>query len=410
MSVSLIGFIGRGPYKPDGTRNPYYKARYRFRDWISPEVTFFLHAVLDWLREHRGRGADRVIVLGTAGSMWDELVLALCSERRDEVEDLYLTLVEEVDAQSTTLEHLSAVENELSRTLRTEVHAELVPAGATVEEQADVLAALQRHVREDDRVYLDVTHGYRHQPMLALGAAVLLTRLRNAHIEDIFYGANEMRPARDAPAPVVSLNWLLDLLSWAESVHQLRLGGQLRALNRVVRDSELQKALADTSFLLSINQVHQAGQAARHCLDTLAKAARDPILDLTRDAIENVLKDVAGCQRDAMGILAVARSAHRGQDYVRASILLCEAVKKHEQHSGKLFDQDLFSEINGLRNALAHAAGTSNDEVRGALSSHTAIKGMLQRQLDLVTETVLSADKSRQAHRKSAVSPDRDGT
>lgn len=394
MAVSLIGFLGRGPYAPDGKRRSYFKARYRFDDWESFEVTFFLHAVLGWLREHRRKRVDRVVVLGTAGSMWDELVLALCGNQDEEeqkrVEALYFELVSKVDAQSTIPENIREAEKELSRALGTEVHAEMVPAGVNSEEQAKILAALQQHVYEEDNVYIDVTHGYRHQPMLALGAAVLLSRVRNVHIEDIFYGANEMRPANEGLTPVVSLRWLLDLLSWADSVHQLRLGGQLRALNRVVRDTELQKALADTAFLLSTNQVHQAGEAAQKCRHILAEAPADPILDLTRDAIGDILAAVAGCQRDAQGIVSVASSALREGDYVRTSILLCEAVRKHEQVTGQNLDCDLLREIDDLRNALAHAARTSNEAVRHALSSHSSMKETLQRHLDWVAAQVES--------------------
>lgn len=393
MAVSLIGFLGRGPYAPDGKRRPYFKARYKFDDWVSEEVTFFLHAVLGWLREHRRKRTDRVIVLGTAGSMWDELVLTLCASRngdeRERIERLYFELVSRVDAQCTTPKDLGEVEKVLSRALEIETHTEMIPAGETPEEQAKVLAALQRHVQADDRVYIDVTHGYRHQPMLALGAAVLLSRLRRARIEDIFYGANEMRRASNAPAPVVSLRWLLDLLRWAESVHQLRLGGQLGALPRVVRDERLQEALADTAFFLSTNQVHQAGEAAEACRRVLAKAAPDPILDLTRDAIESVLTEVSGCQRNARGILAVARTALREQDFVRTSILLCEAVRKHEQLFGPMPDPGRVSEIDHLRNALAHAATkTSDDAVRHALSSRAAMKDTLQKHLDWVAAQV----------------------
>src|SRR5437016_224243 len=103
MAVGLIGFLGRGPYGTDGKRRPYIKARYQFNDWVSDDVKFFLHAVLGWLRQKRRRRPDRVIVLGTAGSIWDELVLSLGGSQDkvegERVEDLYLELVGRVDAQ-----------------------------------------------------------------------------------------------------------------------------------------------------------------------------------------------------------------------------------------------------------------------------------------------------------------------
>ncbi|HXG11849.1 MAG TPA: TIGR02221 family CRISPR-associated protein [Gemmataceae bacterium] len=385
MATTLLSFLGRGPYAPDGKRKPYLKTQYQFDSWTSPEVTFFLHAALDWLRGRRGMTPDRLVVLGTSGSMWDELVLALCTaqsnEDRRRIDELCLHLLSRVDEQKTGHDDLDQVQKELAHVLKIDVHTELIPNGRTQEEQAQILKALQRHVRDGDRVILDVTHGFRHQPMLALGAAVLLARLRNAKIEEILYGANDMRAA-SGPAPVVFLRWLLDLLEWADSIGQLRAGGRLRSLTRVVQDGKLQKALADTAFLLATNQVHQAGVAAKKCQLALAQVDPDPVLDLTRDAIDAILAEVAGCQRDAQGILNVARTALREQDYVRTSILLVAALEKYEEREGVSLDPERVREIRNLRNSLAHASPRSDTAIKQALDSRREMEQTLQSQLD----------------------------
>lgn len=380
MAVSLISFLGRGPYSADLKRRDYFKTRYQFSDWTSHEVSFFLHAVLTWLREQRHQPPDRVIVLGTPGSMWDNLLLTFCPHL-EEHETVWQEVARQVDQQTLGEQDVAVVGKLVSQGLGVEVHAELIPPGKTVQEQAHILAALQGHVTKGDHVYFDVTNGYRHQPMLGLGAAILLTYVRDAHIEEIFYGASEMREA-NAAAPVVSLRWLLDLIAWAGSIEQLRSGGRLRALTQVVQDPSLQKMLGSASFLLATNQVHRAGEEARHCLDRLAAVPADPILQLTCPAIQEALEAIAGCQRDAHGIVTVARDALRQQDYVRASILLCEAVTKYETTSGVALDPARVAGIKHLRNALAHAAGGNRADVREALLHRKKLEAMLREQLD----------------------------
>ena len=222
---------------------------------------------------------------------------------------------------------------------------------------------------------------YRHQPMLALGAAFLLTQLRGAHIEDILHGANHMRHDPD-PVPVISLRWLLDLLEWATSLRQLRTGGSLRVLPRVIRDPDLQKELSSTAFLLSANRVHQAGEAAGRCRSLLAQAAPDPILGLTAQVIDQILEEIAGCHRNARGILAVARSALREHDFIRCAILLVEAVRKHEADTGNTLEATRVREITALRNAVAHAGKATRESAKNAFSSRTQLEKTLQDQLE----------------------------
>jgi CRISPR-associated Csx2 family protein len=391
-TTTLIGFLGRGPYAPDGRRRPYLRARYQFADWLSEETSFFLQAAHAWLCRRPEQMPNRLVVLGTSGSMWDALLDGLAGsspqpEVRERIEPLCLELMGPVDGASVTADQLSPVARELSQALGLDVQAEWIPDGRTANAQTQILEALQRHVHEGDRVYLDVTHGYRHQPMLALGAAFLLSQLRGARIEDILYGANDMR--RDnGPAPVISLRWLLDLLEWATSLRQLRTGGSLRVLPRVIQDPELQKELSNAAFLLAANRIHQAGEAASRCRSLLASAAPDPILGLTATAIDRVLDEIAGCQRNAQGILTVARSALREHDFSRAAILLVEAVRKHEADTGHALDRSRVREVKALRNALAHADRPVHQAAKNALRSRTQLEKTLQEQLDWLSAQV----------------------
>ena len=376
----IIGFLGRGPYAPTGARRPYRKTRYAFPDGFkSSRVPFFVSALIEW-QTAVSRMPDRIIVLGTPGSMWDELLLSLGPANDPALEEFYEELSASVDAQQVQPPQTERLQTILSEFRSIEVYAKLVPPGITEEEQAAILQCMQQHVESGDQVYLDVTHGYRHQPMLAFGAAILLSQLRNAKIEGIHYGANEMRGQEEDSVPVVSLTWLLDLLAWADGLQQLRTSGRLRALNRVIRHQALQEALAKTEFFLSTNRIHQAGQAAKRCLGALNDAPSDPILDLTREKIREILDSVAGCQHTPQGKLDIGREALASKDYVRAAILLAEvAVDLKEQRSQlKPTEKREIFRIKDLRNALAHAGRADDSENRKVLESRKLLERELQ--------------------------------
>jgi CRISPR-associated Csx2 family protein len=384
MRTVLIGFIGRGPYSQDGKRRDYRPTRFEIEAWESSEVTFFLRAAYEWLIAKQVP-PEKVVILGTSGSGWDELLLRfseLTGRPHDEqTDELWCELAPRVDDEAISEADLGKVQERLSTWLGIEVIAELIPKGKNKQEQASILDAMQRHVESRDRVYLDVTHGYRHQPMLALGAAYLISRLRNARIEEIFYGAAEMTEPGQAFATVVSLRWLVDLLEFAEVVQQFRTGGRLWELAHFVSDSQLQKGLSETAFLLSTNQLPKAGRSANRSRHALRDAKSDPLLDLMRTAIDQSLGQFIGSKRDALGTLATAEAALKEQDFVRVSILLCEGMRIIESRSGRKLKEKA-REIRNLRNALAHAAKIDDPAVERAMASRKHMHETLRQQLD----------------------------
>lgn len=117
MTTTLIGFLGRGTFSQDGQRQPYRRVRYQFESWLSPEVSFFLHAAHGWL-QHKKRKPERLVVLGTPGSMWDELLQSRLEdptlEQPGEIETTVLELWDRVNSQTVTREDLDMIECELS--------------------------------------------------------------------------------------------------------------------------------------------------------------------------------------------------------------------------------------------------------------------------------------------------------
>jgi CRISPR-associated DxTHG motif protein len=86
-----------------------------------------------------------------------------------------------------------------------------IPYAPTEAEQLKLLGIMAAEVNTGDRVSLDITHGFRHLPMLALLSALHLREAKNATIEGIWYGAYDSDTKK---APVYNLAGLLRMADW----------------------------------------------------------------------------------------------------------------------------------------------------------------------------------------------------
>ncbi|TVQ93803.1 MAG: TIGR02221 family CRISPR-associated protein [Chromatiaceae bacterium] len=98
-----------------------------------------------------------------------------------------------------------------------DAHLERIPYARDSAEQVELLRIMAAHVEADDRVDLDVTHGFRHLPMLAILAALHLGSVRRARIGGIWYGAFD---PGSGEAPVHDLAGLLHIADWLQALHR----------------------------------------------------------------------------------------------------------------------------------------------------------------------------------------------
>ncbi len=143
----------------------------------------------------------KVILLGTSGSMWD---VFLENAGDHGMEEKWLDLSEVVDSKNVSPEHLQPFEDYLSQSLNAEVHYVLIPFAKNPKEQIEILSVLAENLNED--VVIDVTHGFRHLPMLSLVAARFLKTVKKIDVRQIYYGAFEM--SGDNKTPVLELESL----------------------------------------------------------------------------------------------------------------------------------------------------------------------------------------------------------
>jgi CRISPR-associated Csx2 family protein len=207
MTHCLVSLLGRaGPDPATG----YRRASYRFEDGSRvDDVSYFGLALKRYVKP------DTMVVLGTSGSMWDVFIEAFAEGGAREAERL--ALIDKAASAAVSEADLESLRGLVEAGLGLPVQLGVIPYGRDTGEQAAILRRLLDAVDGADRVTLDLTHGFRHLPMLGLLCALFLEQVRGIRVEAIYYGALEM--TEDEVTPVLRLDGLLHMARWLQALH-----------------------------------------------------------------------------------------------------------------------------------------------------------------------------------------------
>jgi CRISPR-associated Csx2 family protein len=154
MTTTLFTFLGRVPTGESG----YRKTSYDFGDGSPAEpVAFF-----GWALQKR-IGTERLVVMGTEGSMWDQIFEGDIPFGQ-EGEEARIHVIDAANTKTVRRPLLAPLEKPLSDRLRCDVRLVLIPYCRDEREQVDLLRIMGEHVEAHDMVHIDVSHGFRHLP------------------------------------------------------------------------------------------------------------------------------------------------------------------------------------------------------------------------------------------------------
>jgi len=407
MAQLQISFLGRVARGQDG----YQRARYRFADGDVRESAFFGFALRE--RVH----PDRMAILGTTGSMWHTLLEL--TGLYEQAPALWARL-EEAGAQDRAApEDLAEAGTLLADRLGCDVRLVLIPYGRNGDEQLAILQAIADQVKPGgERVILDVTHGLRHLPMLALASALLLRVVRGARVEAIYYGALDM--TRAGETPVLDLAGLLGIADLVEAMARFQADGRYGLLaERLVGaglSAEAAEALRRADFFEQVGRFERARAELERARSALGGGLTGPA-GLFQGALESELRR-AGAENLAQYQVSLAGRALRYGDLLRCATLLLEAVITGHMPAGsdlddvdarKLMAEALrkgilgpeslrrpFCELTALRNALAHGRQRAeNPTVERWLEQPAQLRRELERLYQQLRAAVVGAPKAK---------------
>ena len=359
--TTLISFLGKGQ---NGLG--YRDTNYHFFDEDLYENQKYIGiALADKINP------SKIILLGTSGSMWD---VFLEQGADDGLEAEWLSLVEAVQTQTVTKEMLEPFENYLRQKLNANVQCILIPFARTEQEQIQILSILADSLSEKEQVIIDVTHGFRHLPMLALVAARFLKRVKNIDVKHLYYGALEMTDSKDKKTPVLMLDGLLSMLDWIDGLTTFDKDGDYGQfadlLAKEGMDENQTKLLKQSAFFERTSNSSQARQK----LSTVTNALTtfdSPIYQLFKPQL---LKRLEWFKRPNRGLQEqqLAKDYLERHDYLRAVIFALEGMisaktieaghdvndyADREEQRQILRDNANFRLFNNIRNGLVHGLG-----------------------------------------------------
>ncbi|MGV6817460.1 MAG: TIGR02221 family CRISPR-associated protein [Thiotrichales bacterium] len=377
MPTTLITFLGRVKKEEEGA---YRCTSYSFPDGNNPEpLAFFGWALLERIKP------DNLVVLGTDGSMWDHLFegdIDLGGHSEEE----RTALIDAVENQAVRQSQLDELAPVLAAHLGCTVRLQLIPYCRDEAEQVTLLKIMNDHIDDRERVHLDVTHGFRHLPMIALLSALHLQLTKDAEIKGIWYGSFDPDTKK---APVMELSGLLRIAGWLQSLSSFDKDGDYRSFIPLLRSGGLgEPALENLSKAGYYENILNVGEATGQLRQALTKIS-DPQSKLSPDTallmplINERLNWIAE-DRQFEKQLHLAQHALERKDYLRTTLYAYEAVitrlcqldnvnidnfpareATRRDYEGRLNRQQdsteslLYKQLKNLRNQVAH--GTRGD-------------------------------------------------
>lgn len=357
--TTMISFLGKSR---KGSATGYQTATYEFAKGEQVTTDFFGFALMQRLRP------QRTVLLGTAGSMWDALEIDMEAPE-------WAELTEASERAEVTQELLDRVS---PRTRGAMQGAELVliPYCRDEIEQMNLLADMAARVRENETVVLDITHGFRHLPMLALVAARYLSHVRHAVVSELYYGALEM--TTEGITPVLKLDGLLHMLDWIEAFAAHDASGNYGVFaSLLVRDGMKQESADSLERAAHFERVTNSTRAREIVTPMLAEIAN--LAGATRlfsDQLAQRLSWARKPSRDKRERALFDAYLER-KDFLRAAIYLQESVisaacnrlslDSNEHASRKQAPESLkrspaFRDLSDIRNMLAHGTVGGDDK------------------------------------------------
>lgn len=391
MTHTLVTVLGKA------VAGNYREATYEFEGGSRRTSRFF---GLELCRHVR---PDRLVILGTSGSMWDNLVLETELGAREELAEYLLTLGELAQADQVGQPLLNELAVLLEPVLGLPCELRLIPYGKTHQEQTETLELVVDCFADNDTATLDVTHGLRHLPMLIQQSALLLQTLKDVTIAGIYYGALDMTQA--GITPVMRLGGVLEIDDWSEALAHYDKTGDYGVFVPLLERSGFSKnaldSLRDAAFYEQTNSIQKALVKLRNFLALLSKeeALCSHHAALFLPALKKRFAWV-NKQSPYQHQSAVAWQALENDHLLRAAIYGFEAflTRLTEQDGGDLdeysarksakdrYENDQPSAsweeyrlLRGIRNQLAHSGTHVHEQVRKAVSSRADLRGNLHR-------------------------------
>ena len=268
MSKILITALGSGTYNKEKNEKEYKLATYYLEEGHPLEETELIASAIDeqWKM-------DKIIFIGTTGSMWSNVYKFYCKNKRITMNDEYYNKLKntELSANKDTLIENLEIEK-FNATFDKKIKGIVIKYGVDNKENLEnfhSIIEIEKEIEDGDEIFIDVTHSFRS---MSFWLFLIMTYLRdvsnkNIDIKNITYGMFEA-PNEKKETPIVSLNLFVDILKWFKGASELKNYGNsysiLDELEKNLIDKEIKNEIENFSDTMNINYIDSIEESLKN--------------------------------------------------------------------------------------------------------------------------------------------------
>jgi CRISPR-associated DxTHG motif protein len=205
---------------------------------------------------------------------------ALCEAYKPDL--LYLVLTKEAkEKHGHELEKLCSFEEII------------IPFGESENEIWEIFDLLSKKIPSNEDVILDITHGFRSQPLLAVSIILFLRTLKNISLKNIFYGAFEAKDGNNV-VPVFDLKPFINIIDWSFAVDQFVKNGNARNLRNIIQEIHTTTHLS--KFSHKSQSLHKFGKTLDDITSALSVIRPEEVCRISKllpELIDSVQIDIS---------------------------------------------------------------------------------------------------------------------
>lgn len=374
MAKILISFLGTS--RPE--IREYAPAKYRFDDGAIHETTFIAKALAEHYR------VDKIILIGTAKSMWEEVYRVFAQERQAKVDDIYFKIAEACDKANHTTPPQVPCQADIEGALGNGSKVVLIKYGLNQEEieyNSSQVLSIEDMLDKGDEVTVDITHSFRSLPMILMNTLIYLQNVSQKHIkiERITYGMFEVTRELGY-TPVVDLSYLLKMNDWISGAYAFSQFGHAEKIASLMEDEDkdVAKRLSKFSDILSLNHIASIKGMTQELQGIKSKSYRTKMPGMVvNPTVGDFVKRFSTARSQSAFQYRLAQWQYEHHNYCSAYLTLQEAIvtyyceqegldpdnyKHREQAKEKLNNKKatdpltrIYRSVKKTRNGLAHS-------------------------------------------------------
>jgi len=389
MKKILISFIGTGRPAQGEEEKEYQKARYLLPEGSFQDSTLVTSVLYNYLKP------DKLVVIGTPESIWSEL--SKIAPELLEKDPLYEEVLDATWFRKMNEDLLKKWEDFLKKQLGIDIKLFLINSNS--QEAEDIFDILYSEIPENiEEVYLDITHAFRHFPMIAAFSLPVLKYIKNFKNLNLIYGKLVKYPQ---PSPIIFMKTPNRLLELLEAISLTENSGNFEKFADIFDEPKIKELYlkVETNRRISNQQLNKLAQNLPKN-DNIQRFAAQYLTD-------KVFQEIKG-ENLALRMAKRALFFAQRNQFLKAYTLIYEAILNTQptpQIDGT--EKDIYDEkrmrlesslnskqrktyhtIRLVRNAIAHGSEPKDSEIKQILANEEELKRWVYEGYKLVEELI----------------------